>query len=165
MINGPRRRCPLRSRSVPLPIDLNLVCAQSRLALVHALGYDITLKVEVTSARCPVLAARSDVEQLLLDLAMSAKHAMPGGGTLTIRVSSVVEVPPGLRHPYVRAHSYTRLTFSDNSRTTERDLAGVARVVHALGGTLRVESDDSSGTHVTVDLPCVDPAIGRRLEV
>ena len=146
---------------MPLPIDLNLVCAQSRLALVRAVGNDVTLKVEVTSARCPVLAERSEIEQLLLDLAISAKHSMPEGGTLTIRVSSVVEVPPGLRHPYVRAHSYTRLTFSDTSRQTERDLVSVAQAVHALGGTLRIESDDGPGTHVTVDLPCADPAIGR----
>ena len=96
--------------------------------LIPALGSGLQLKIEVTSAPCRVLAARVELEQFLVSLVLSAWRAMPDADVLTLRLSSVVEVPPGLRHPHVRAKSYARITVSDGS-----------------------------GAQVTADLPCVDP--------
>ena len=109
-------------------IDLNLLCAQSRERLTEALGSGVHLKIEVTSAPCKVPVARDELEQLLLALVLSARRAMPDASVLTIRLSSVVEVPPGLRPPHIRAKPFARITVSDGS-----------------------------GAQVTADLPCVEP--------
>ena len=111
------------------PIDLNLLCASIRADLMHAIGRDVHLKVEVTTAPCLVRGDRTELEQMLLNLVLSAKQAMPDASVLTLRLSSVVEVPPGLKHPHVRAKSYARVTVGDGS-----------------------------GAQVTADLPCVDAA-------
>jgi signal transduction histidine kinase len=39
---------------------------------------------------------------------------------------------------------------------TELGLASVAHTVRLLGGALDIDSDGASGTHVTVDLPCIE---------
>ena len=140
-------------------IDVNLVALQSREVLSQAIGGGIHLKMEATTAPCLVLAERAELEQLLVALAVSARYGIPDGGTLKMGVSSVIEVPPGLRHPHIRGRSYARVTVTCAARGPEQDLAGIAQAVRLLDGVLHIESDEST-MHLIVDLPCVERTAG-----
>jgi len=171
LMSGEPGAYPLRQA-----VDVNVICAECHGMLLCAVGTAVQLNVQLTASRVFVRADLAEIERILLNLALGARHAMPDGGVLTIRTSSLTEVPPGLRNPHVRAKPYVRITVSDTgsgmpsgmrarvldraplrkTHGTELGLASVAHTVRLLGGALDIDSDGASGTHVTVDLPCVE---------
>jgi two-component system, cell cycle sensor histidine kinase and response regulator CckA len=165
---------PVRPERVP--IDVGRAVADCARMLERVVGERIRLELELAMTHEPVLAEPAEIDRIVLSLAITARDAMPDGGVLTIRTEPVTQVPQGLTPPHMRARSYVRLTVSDSGagmpadvklrilnrlplRTqhgAELSLAAVAHTAHALGGTLQIEGDPSLGTHIVVDLPCIE---------
>ena len=69
----------------PVNLDLNETVSQMTKMLQRILGEDISLRAEYSPALPLVLADVGMIEQIILNLAVNARDAMPGGGRLSIR--------------------------------------------------------------------------------
>lgn len=105
------------SRKLPVglaPIDLNGLIAGFKRFLSRLTGEDIELKTMLTAGALVISADKGQMEQVLMNLATNARHAMPKGGTLTLSTGLV-----DLDDEFTRAHGngspgrYARLCVSD----------------------------------------------------
>jgi signal transduction histidine kinase len=140
------------------------------------LGQNVDLRVEAPPDPLLVRADPSQLEQVLANLAVNARDAMPQGGELTLRCVSVRLVDPPLEGtPEVSRGSYARLEVTDtgigmDEATRERifepffttkgegggsglGLAVVHAIVKQHGGTITVTSTPGAGTTFRVYLP------------
>jgi signal transduction histidine kinase len=69
---------------VPQLLSLNDVATRTKKMLERLLGADVALRTELASALLPVNADPGQIEQMLVNLAVNARDAMPGGGVLTL---------------------------------------------------------------------------------
>jgi len=159
--------------------DLGAVLAELEPMLRRLLGAYVRLDVRAGRGVGPVRADPSQLEQLLLNLILNARDAMPGGGRLTIETQDV-EIAGGTA-PQAPPGRYVMLAVSDegvgmDAHTRERlfepffttkspgagsglGLATVHQVVERAGGTLVVDSEPGLGTTFRVYLPCAaEPA-------
>jgi DNA-binding response OmpR family regulator len=155
----------------PRVLDLNELVASVDAMLRRVIGEDVELVTRRSGAAVPVEADPSQLEQVVLNLAVNARDAMPDGGRLTIEVSQV-ELPPG--HG-LGPGSYALLKVSDtgtgmDAETLERvfepffttkpegagtglGLSTVYGIVTQSGGDVRVASTPGAGTTFEVYLP------------
>jgi len=75
----------------PEVLNLTDVLADLRMLLARLVGNDVTLKIEHGRDLWPVKADIGQFEQVVVNLAVNARDAMPGGGDLTIRTRNVAE--------------------------------------------------------------------------
>ncbi|HUL76773.1 MAG TPA: ATP-binding protein [Vicinamibacteria bacterium] len=170
-------------------LDLNSVVAQLDRMLQRMTGAEVAVEVRAGHGLGRVRADRTQIEQLLLNLALNARDAMPGGGRLTIETQDVriddgdpsPPSPPG-RHVLlavsdegVGIDSETRKHIFEPFFTTKPEglgsgigLATVHGIVEQAGGCIRVDSEPGFGTTFRIYLPCADeaneqlaPAAGR----
>lgn len=162
-------------------LDLNEAIRESNDLLGPSISTLIRVVTHLDPDLSPVLAEGVNVGQILLNLTMNARDAMPEGGTLTITTSTVdvggdespeTGLPPG---------KYARLTLRDTGAgmapeildralepfyTTKPKgtgaglgLATTYGLVNQLGGSLRIESAPRRGTMVTILLPTTEDPI------
>jgi two-component system, cell cycle sensor histidine kinase and response regulator CckA len=165
------RRQPLQAQ----PLDLGRTVTETAAMLRPLLGGEIALVVENAEPQGTVLADPGQLSQVVLNLAVNARDAMPRGGTLRIATRDVelaavagrqedVGVPAG---SYVslavsdtgvgmdaetRAHIFEPF-FTTKEQGTGLGLATVYGIVHQSGGHIAVESQLGAGTRFTVYLP------------
>jgi PAS domain S-box-containing protein len=125
----------------PVEVDLNRLVLDLRGRLDRQLGRGVELTLELDAENATVWADKQQLQQVVVDLASSARDAMPDGGTLTIRTED--------------AGAFVRLALRDSgeARSSERlglGLATVFGVVEQSGGSLEVESSPGAGTRVRV---------------
>ena len=167
----------------PRVLDLNEVAVGLHSFLSRLVGDDIRIDSDLAPDLGHVRADAGQIEQLLMNLAVNARDAMPGGGTLHIETSNAQVAQPWSRYdlmvepgPYVRmdvrdtgsgmppevAARLFEPFFTTKSQGTGTGL-GLA-VVHAIieqnRGGVEVESSPGRGTTFRVYLPCVDEALG-----
>src|SRR6185436_544402 len=95
-------------------LDLNVVVADIRSMLGRLIEEDVTVVLNLQREPALVIADRGQVEQILMNLAVNARDAMPGGGTLTIQiVNADLDERDATTHPSVTAGSYVTLTVTD----------------------------------------------------
>ncbi len=154
--------------------DVGAVLAQLDPMLRRLLGAYVRLEVRAGRGLGPVRADPSQVEQLLLNLVLNARDAMPKGGRLTIETQDVEVAggtkpiaPPG-RHVLIAVSdegvgmdAATRARIFEPFFTTKPagegsglGLATVQQVVERAGGTVVVDSEPGLGTTFRVYLPC-----------
>jgi PAS domain S-box-containing protein len=172
----------------PQVLELNRVVVDIEKLLRRTLGEDIRLITRLTGTPWPVKADPGQLEQVLLNLAVNARDAMPAGGTLTIETStSELDENYATQHPAVRAGRYMRLQVSDtgtgmSKATLERafepffttkpkghgtglGLATIYGIIATAGGHIQIYSEPGLGTTITVLLPATDETATQTTEL
>ncbi len=168
-------------------LDLNDVVVNMETMLRRLIGEDVRLTSTLSSKIGLVRADRSQIEQVLLNLAVNARDAMPGGGVLRIE-TSVEEVSEELAaaHAPCAPGRFVVLNVSDTGcgmdaetqhrvfepffttkpkgKGTGLGLATVYGIVTQSGGFVSFSSEPRKGTSFRVYLPCaMEPAAMKML--
>jgi two-component system cell cycle sensor histidine kinase/response regulator CckA len=145
--------------------------------LARLIGEDIKVRVELAPGLPPARLDPGQMEQVLLNLCVNARDAMPAGGVLTIRTGEECliradgEIPPGHystltvadtglgMDAQVRAHLFEPFfTTKPVGKGTGLGLATCYGIVKQSGGYITVESRPGEGSSFTVHLPAAPAA-------
>lgn len=146
-------------------VDLNEVVTDYARFLERTLGEDVNLQLQLTPHAGPVLADRLNVEQILLNLAVNARDAMPQGGTLTISVQpegpsqvrlSVSDTGHGMSQDVADRAFEPFFTTKPAGAGTGLGLAMVYGIAESLGGTARLDANPGQGSTVHVIVPVTE---------
>lgn len=157
----------------PEVLDLNSVVSEVEKLLRRLIGENIRLETRLDPALAPIQADRGQIEQVILNLAVNSRDAMPAGGRLTLATANcsgqaalAAGAPPG---DYVLlsvsdtgigmdAQTLTRIfepffTTKEGSKGTGLGLSTVYGIVEQSGGHVTVESEPERGCTFHVYLP------------
>jgi two-component system cell cycle sensor histidine kinase/response regulator CckA len=163
-------------------LDLNAVLRNLELLLPRMLGTHIALEINCFSQLPNIAADTSLVEQIVMNLSINARDAMPKGGKLVIETSALdVDPVTARRFPEGRPGRFVCLIVSDNGcgmepgvvhrifepffttketgKGTGLGLATVYAVVKQLRGWIEVQSQVGSGTTFKIFIPASDQAV------
>ncbi len=156
-------------------LSLNSAITRMEQILRRTIGEQIELVINLAANLPMVMADPGQIEQIVLNLAINARDAMPAGGTLSIDTvareitgneSSVTSVPPGFyvclrvgdtgvgMSPEVRDRAFEPFfTTKPRGEGSGLGLATVYGIVSQSGGYTRIYSDEGVGTSITILLP------------
>jgi two-component system, cell cycle sensor histidine kinase and response regulator CckA len=160
-------------------VDVSALVGEAQRILGRVLGEDIELSVIVAPGVRQVIADPGQIEQILMNLAVNARDAMPKGGRLTIATANAqLDDTFVRRHEGAVAGSYVSLTVQDAGcgmtadvlahvfepffttkpvgQGTGLGLSTVYGIVKQNGGYITIASEAGSGTTVTVFWPMSD---------
>ncbi|MGA7864900.1 MAG: ATP-binding protein, partial [Stellaceae bacterium] len=161
-----------KQRLAPTPLDLNRLVGEASDMLFRTIGVTVRIETVLTEGLWPALVDPTQIELVLLNLAINARDAMPEGGRLTIRTANVsrADAPPDLA-----PGDYVLISVSDTGEgmsdevlrravepffTTKEPGKGSGlglSMVHGLatqsGGGLHIDSRLGRGTTINVYLP------------
>ena len=163
----------------PRTLDLNTVVSDVEKMLARLIGEDVTLVTRLDPALGSVEADPGQLEQVLMNLSVNARDAMPEGGTLTFETANAVldadfvAVHPGaLPGAYVvltvtdsgtgmtdevRGHAFEPFfTTKEKGKGTGLGLATAYGIVKQSGGYITVDSEAGRGTTFRIYLPRVE---------
>jgi len=161
-------------------LDLSELVTEFTRILRRTIREDVEIDLRVTSAAAIVKGDSRQLEQVLMNLAVNAQDAMPGGGRLVL-ATAIVNAPADVpAHPDLPPGRYVRLTVSDSGagidpavlphifepffttkakgRGTGLGLSTVYGIVTQQDGHIRVETTAGAGTRFSVFLPRLDSA-------
>lgn len=147
----------------PTVLDLNLVVAEFEKMLRRLVGEDVQIIVRTAGEPLYVHADRSQLEQVIVNLAVNARDAMPNGGRLVLETGycgehtslAVTDTGCGMPKEVQERIFEPFFTTKELGRGTGLGLAMVYGVVTQSGGAITVESEPGRGTTFTVRLPRV----------
>ena len=160
----------------PTRLDVNVVVTDLQRLFKRLIGEDVRLTIAPSEQPAIVMADRGQMEQVLMNLAVNARDAMPGGGELTVSVTLVTldartlpgqfSAAPGRfvavavkdtgvgMTDQVLAHIFEPFfTTKEQGKGTGLGLATVHGIVSNLGGAVAVDSRPGRGTSFTVLIP------------
>ena len=163
----------------PRDIDLNVTIAKTRNMLRRLIGEDIALVTDTDPDLGIIHVDPGQLEQVIMNLALNARDAMPNGGTITLATSNeAINREFMSRHPGAKAGAYVRLSVRDTGAGIKHEdlthifepffttkpggegtglgLAIVHGIVEQSGGYLAVSTRLGEGTTFDVYLPRVD---------
>jgi two-component system, cell cycle sensor histidine kinase and response regulator CckA len=165
-----------RGTTEPEPVDLAALIRGMDRMLACALGRSVKLTVHASSDLEPVLASASQVERVLMNLAVNARDAMPQGGSLTIEAANVQvteseqealglapgpygvlsarDTGMGMSEAIQRRIFEPFFTTKEPGRGTGLGLATCYGVARRYGGVITVESSPGKGSTFRLYLPC-----------
>ena len=170
-----------REPAQPQPLDLNAVVDDVRNLLSRSIGAHIELVVELAGGLPAIVADRGQVEQVLLNLAINARDAMPGGGSLAI-TTSLAELDDAYcaAHPSARPGRHAELAVADTGTgipaevithifdpffTTKPEgqgtglgLSTVYGIITGAGGSISIDSEPGAGTTFRLYFPAATSA-------
>jgi PAS domain S-box-containing protein len=161
--------------SRPWVVSLNSVIIDVQRMLGRSLGEHVEMRARLSDDLWPVRADPAQFEQVLVNLAVNARDAMPGGGAITFSTDNVVipdtgaSLPPGryvrLRAadtgagmpPDVAARAFEPFfTTKLKGEGTGLGLATVYGIVTECGGEVQISSEPGQGTCFIILLPATD---------
>ena len=171
----------------PRVLQLNGAVGESVSMLQRLIGEHITLTTVPGARRDRVKADPTQLEQVLMNLAINARDAMPRGGRLTIETADVeLDEAFAREHPGAGTGSHVRLSVSDDGvgmsaeiqarifepffttkekgRGTGLGLSMVYGIVKQHGGYIGVRSQEGQGTTFEIYLPCASLTGEHRAE-
>ncbi len=174
-----------RSPGSPALMDLNESVERAATMVQRLVGEPVKIEVSLAREGCPVHGDAGQLEQVLMNLAINARDAMPRGGTLKISTERYVADPAGARILDLAPGDYSTLVIADSGagmsdsvksrifepffttkeigRGTGLGLAVVHGIVQRHGGRIFVDSTPGQGTRFTIVLPTVaGVAVGKR---
>jgi CheY-like chemotaxis protein len=142
----------------------------------HAFPNDIQIQTDIPAGLSPVLANATQLKQVLLNLCVNARDAMPEGGVLSLTACNVdLDQEAAKRNPIVKAGRFVRISVSDTGsgipqsvrdkifepffttkgpeKGTGLGLATVMGIVRGHGGFLLLESAEGRGTAFQIFIP------------
>ena len=145
----------------PVSLDLRDVVGGLLPMLRRLIGEDIEIAVLADNRLPTVLADRSQIEQVIVNLAVNGRDAMPTGGTLTIETRpvggdvclSVTDTGTGMDRETLEHVFEPFFTTKDVGQGTGLGLATVHGIVTQSGGRVHVYSEPDLGTSFKVYLP------------
>ena len=161
----------------PVSLDLNELADRVARLSRRLLGPEVTVEIQAAPALRPVLADPSQLEQLLLNLILNARDALPDGGKIVVRTANC-QLPDGRRESSradLPEGGYVLLQVIDNGigmdqatqarifepffttkepgRGTGLGLSTVYGIVRQMGGSITVVSERHKGATFSVYLP------------
>ena len=165
----------------PRTLNLNDVISGINELLIRTLGEHVELTIDLDAALSSVLADPGRIEQVLVNLAINARGAMPTGGRLVISTGSAyVDAAKAAGRADLRVGQYAVLKVSDTGAGMPREaidrafepffttkprghgtglgLAIVYGIITQAGGDVQIHSEPGAGTTVTILLPATSRA-------
>ena len=156
--------------------SLNAAIEETAKMISRLIGKDVTLHLELQESAQNIKADRGQIVQVLMNLVVNSRDAMPNGGILEIVTSNQALTEDDARtHPYVRPGSYVRLlvrdtgegmdkqvqghlfepffTTKDRGKGTGLGLATVYGIVKQSGGFIWCESESGKGCTFIIHFP------------
>jgi PAS domain S-box-containing protein len=165
----------------PQVVDLNKIVRDMTKMLKRLLREDIELVTKLTSAPCAVLVDPGQLEQVIMNLVVNARDAMPKGGTLNLETDladgrEIVAASSDLpREPVVclrvrdngsgmseevKSHIFEPFyTTKEKGKGTGLGLSTVFGIIKQSNGQVSVESEPGKGTTFSVYLPLLKEAV------
>jgi PAS domain S-box-containing protein len=163
----------------PKVVDLNAIIGNMQKLLLRLLGEDVELQVSLSPALGNVKADPGQIEQVIMNLAVNARDAMPRGGKLTVETCNhAIDETYAREHAVVHAGHYAMMAVTDTGigmdqqtvshvfepffttketgKGTGLGLSTVYGIVKQSGGYIWVYSEPGHGTSFKVYLPIVE---------
>src|SRR6202022_1973569 len=163
-----------KQRLTPIPADLNSIIVEMSEILRHSIGPTIEIRRALTTDLWPVLIDIGQIQTALLNIALNARDAMPGGGMVLIETAnigaareelpeevagqdcvlvSVQDTGTGMSPEVLERAFEPFFTTKEIGKGTGLGLSMVFGVVRQSGGTVRICSRLREGTTVEIYLP------------
>ena len=165
----------------PRKLDLNRIVEEMRPMLGRLVGETIAVEVRLSPTNVAVHADPNQLQQVIMNLAVNARDAMPAGGTLLIETGCVQREESFTHaHPSASAGRYALLSVSDTGIGMEEEtrrhifepffttkgvgqgtglgLSMIQGIVLQSGGTVEVYSEPGHGSTFRIYLPALDEA-------
>jgi PAS domain S-box-containing protein len=156
----------------PAPVDVNEVVQSVVGMLERTLGEGIELRLQLAPAPLIAIVDRQQLEQIVMNLAINSRDAMPGGGRITISTERLDHEPDiALRvtdtgegmPPEVVARAFEPFfTTKPHGKGTGLGLATVYGIVRQNDGEVRIDSTMGIGTTVRIGLRSAEDPAPRR---
>jgi CheY-like chemotaxis protein len=171
-----------KQRLTPTPLDLNRLVGEASDMLFRTIGVTVRIETVLTEGLWPALVDPTQIELVLLNLAINARDAMPEGGRLTIRTAnvsrggaprdlapgdyvliSVSDTGEGMSEEVLRRAVEPFFTTKEPGKGSGLGLSMVHGVATQSGGGLHIDTRLGRGTTVDVYLPRARrPSAGAR---
>jgi two-component system cell cycle sensor histidine kinase/response regulator CckA len=163
-------------------VDINTIVADMERLLRPLIGEDVQLQTQLASDLSRTRADAGQIEQVIMNLVVNSKDAMPTGGRITIQTANVVLGGDELRreYSYIQPGAYVMLSVSDSGHGMDKEtqsrifepffttkekgkgtglgLSTVYGIIKQSGGYILVHSELGQGTTSRIYLPKVEEA-------
>jgi signal transduction histidine kinase len=151
----------------PRVLNLNGVVREIEAMLRRVIGEDVELVTELEADLWPVRADPGQFEQVIVNLALNARDAMPGGGNLVLSTRNaarersyvalaVADTGVGMDEGTLARVFEPFFTTKEEGKGTGLGLATVYGIVEQSGGHIEVTTEPGLGTTFTILLPRVE---------
>ena len=163
----------------PVRLDVSELLSELSNLLRRLIGETVDLEIEHGKALPAVKVDRGQFDQVIINLAVNARDAMPGGGSVTVRSSDVILHEPVQRgHDLMPAGQYALIEVIDTGEGISKEnldrifepffttkdvgsgtglgLSTVYGIIHQTGGFIFVDSAPGEGTTFSIYLPAYE---------